>query len=121
MEDGIVEVQDDHCLLAVQQLLDILFLLLAEQLAADEHILGGLLMEEVAAHLVDVLLGHLLHTELASPLNHLLVPANHPPQTHEDRAVVGLALVLLPLDEEGRLGEVGNSNLNIVRSANLSC
>jgi hypothetical protein len=97
-----------------------LFLLLAKQFATDEHVLGGLLMEEVTAHFVDVLLSHLLHTELTSPLNDLLVPTYHPSQTHEDRTVVGLTLVLLPLDEEGGLGKVGNPNLDIFRSANLS-
>ena len=104
VQDGVVEVENDHRLLLVEQLLDVLLLLLAEQLAADEHVLGGLLVEEVTAHLADVLLGHLLHAELASPLHHLLVPADHPPQTHHHGAVVGLALVLLPLYQEGGLG-----------------
>ena len=104
VQDGVVEVEDDHRLLLVEQLLDVLLLLLPKQLATDQHVLGGLLVEQVAAHLADVLLGYLLHAELASSLHHLLVPADHPPQTHHDGTVVGLALVLLPLDEEGRLG-----------------
>ena len=119
VQDGVVEVEDDHRLLLVEQLLDVLLLLLPKQLAADEHVLGGLLVEEVAAHLADVLLGYLLHAELASSLHHLLVPTHHPPQTHYYCAVVSLLLVLLPLDEKGSLGQMGHPHLDIFRSAHL--
>jgi len=103
----------------VEQLLDVLLLLLPEQFAADEDVFRGLLVEEVAAHLVNVLLGHLLHAELASPLHHLLMPANHPPQSHDNRTIICLAFVFLPLDEEGRLSEMRDPNLDIVGSAHF--
>jgi hypothetical protein len=76
-------------------------------------------MEEVTSHLADLLLSNLLHAELTSSLNYFLMPSDHPPQTHHYSAIICLALVFFPFDEEGRLGQMGHSNLNIFGSANL--
>lgn len=103
----------------MEQLLNVLLLLLAKQFATDKNVLRSLLVEEIATHLADMLLSHLLHAELASSFHYLLVPTDNPPQTHHDSAVISLALMLFPLDEEGSLCKMGHSHLNIFWSANL--
>lgn len=67
VQNGVVEIEDDHGLLLPQHLLDKSFLMLLEGAASHKQIASlRLLLEEITGKLTQMLLLHLLETELAT-------------------------------------------------------
>lgn len=120
VEDGVVEVEDDHGLVTVEHVLDEAVLVLLEGTARHQHVAAvGLVLKEVASELAQLFLLDLLHTELASVLNDLLVLAYHLPNLNNYSILPNLFPMLVEIQQKGGLGEIGKRNFLITEFANL--
>lgn len=120
VEDGVVEVEDDHGLVTVEHVLDEAVLVLLEGTARHQHVAAvGLVLKEVASELAELLLLDLLHTELASVLNDLLVLAYHLPNLNNHSILPDLFPMLVEIQQKGGLGEIGKRNFLIAKFADL--
>lgn len=83
-----------------------------EGLSGHEHIASvGLILEEIAGELVEVFLFDLLHAELASILNDLLVLAYHLPDLYHHCVILQFLTVLLEVQQERCLRQVGQVDI----------